>query len=64
MVHEVKQESLADDKIKEMAEEIQQEKDLSHLSEGQLADQSSITSGDETEIAEELQPEGKMHFYE
>ncbi|XP_064016455.1 protein fantom isoform X2 [Pogoniulus pusillus] len=57
VVHEVKQESLADDKIKEMAEEIQQEKDLSHLSEGQLADQSSIASGDETEIAEELQPE-------
>ncbi|NXX50675.1 FTM protein, partial [Tricholaema leucomelas] len=57
VVHEVKQESLADDKVKEMAEEIQQEKDLSHLSEGQLADQSSITSGDETEIAEELQPE-------
>ncbi|NXN08841.1 FTM protein, partial [Indicator maculatus] len=58
VVHEVKQESLADDKVEEMAEEIQQEKeDLSHLSEGQLADQSSITSGDETEIAEELEPE-------
>ncbi|KFW09503.1 Protein fantom [Fulmarus glacialis] len=52
-VSEVKQ-----DKVKEMAEEIQQEKeDLSHLSEGQLADQSSVTSGDETEITEELEPE-------
>uniref|UniRef100_A0A8C0EK82 RPGRIP1 like n=1 Tax=Bubo bubo TaxID=30461 RepID=A0A8C0EK82_BUBBB len=58
VVHEVKQERLADDKVKEMAEEIQQEKeDLSNLSEGQLADQSSVTSGDETEITEELEPE-------
>ncbi|KAM6065410.1 protein fantom isoform 2-T3 [Theristicus caerulescens] len=57
VVHEVKQERLADDKVKEMAEEIHQEKDLSHLSEGQLADQSSVTSGDETEITEELEPE-------
>ncbi|XP_075017218.1 protein fantom isoform X2 [Calonectris borealis] len=58
VVHELKQERLADDKVKEMAEEIQQEKeDLSHLSEGQLADQSSVTSGDETEITEELEPE-------
>ncbi|XP_059680675.1 protein fantom isoform X1 [Gavia stellata] len=57
-VSEVKQERLADDKVKEMAEEIQQEKeDLSHLSERQLADQSSVTSGDETEITEELEPE-------
>ncbi|KAM6123686.1 protein fantom isoform 2-T2 [Phoenicopterus ruber ruber] len=56
--YEVKQERLADEKVKEMAEEIQQEKeDLSHLSEGQLADQSSVTSGDETEITEELEPE-------
>ncbi|KFP14931.1 Protein fantom [Egretta garzetta] len=55
---EVEQERLADDEVKEMAEEIQQEKeDLSHLSEGQLADQSSVTSGDETEITEELEPE-------
>ncbi|NXI61900.1 FTM protein, partial [Anseranas semipalmata] len=55
---EVKQERLADGKVKEIAEEIQQEKeDLSHLSEGQLADQSSVTSGDETEITEELEPE-------
>ncbi|XP_032854500.2 protein fantom isoform X1 [Tyto alba] len=58
VVHGVKQERLADDKVKEMAEEIQQEKeDLSHLSEGQLADQSSVTSGDETEVTEELEPE-------
>ncbi|NXP78104.1 FTM protein, partial [Ramphastos sulfuratus] len=57
VVHEVKQESLADDTVKEMAEDIEQEEDLSHLSEGQLADQSSISSGDETEIAEELEPE-------
>ncbi|KFQ95738.1 Protein fantom [Nipponia nippon] len=55
---ESKQERLADNKVKEMAEEIHQEKeDLSHLSEGQLADQSSVTSGDETEITEELDPE-------
>ncbi|XP_075571323.1 protein fantom isoform X2 [Pelecanus crispus] len=55
---EDKQERPADDKVKEMAEEIQQEKeDLSHLSEGHLADQSSVTSGDETEITEELEPE-------
>ena len=65
MEHEVQQERLAGDKVKEMAEEIQQEKDdLSHLSEGQLADQSSVTSGDETEITEELEPEGRTHFYE
>ncbi|XP_072727994.1 protein fantom isoform X3 [Ciconia boyciana] len=60
VVHEVKQERLADDKVKEMTEEIQQEKeDLSHLSEGQLTNQSSVTSGDETEITEELEPEGR-----
>ncbi|KAM6300560.1 protein fantom [Aegotheles albertisi] len=58
VVHEVKHERLADDKVTEMAEEIQQEKDdLSHLSEGQLASQSSVTSGDETEITEDLEPE-------
>ncbi|NXW64226.1 FTM protein, partial [Eurystomus gularis] len=57
-VSEVKQERLADDKVEEMAEEIQEEKeDLSHLSEGQLADQNSVTSGDETEITEELEAE-------
>ncbi|XP_071899852.1 protein fantom isoform X5 [Anas platyrhynchos] len=55
---EVKQERLADGKVKEVAEEIQQEKeDLSHLSEGQLADQSLVTSGDETEVTEELESE-------
>ncbi|XP_030907867.1 protein fantom isoform X3 [Melopsittacus undulatus] len=58
VVHEVKQERLADDVVKEMSEEIQQEKDdPSHLSEGQLANQSSVTSGNETEITEELEPE-------
>ncbi|KFZ60125.1 Protein fantom, partial [Antrostomus carolinensis] len=57
-VSEVKQEKLADDKVKKIAEEIQQEKDdLSHLSEGQLANQSSVTSGDETEMTEELKSE-------
>ncbi|OXB83960.1 UNVERIFIED_CONTAM: hypothetical protein H355_015471, partial [Colinus virginianus] len=53
---EVKQGRLADDKVTEIAKEIQQEKeDLSYLSEGQLTDQSSVTSGDETEITEELE---------
>uniref|UniRef100_A0A8B9ICY5 RPGRIP1 like n=1 Tax=Anser brachyrhynchus TaxID=132585 RepID=A0A8B9ICY5_9AVES len=55
---EVKQERLADGKVKGVAEEIQQEKeDLSHLSEGQLTDQSPVTSGDETEVTEELESE-------
>ncbi|RMB98181.1 hypothetical protein DUI87_25084 [Hirundo rustica rustica] len=55
-VQEAKQ--LAGDKVKEMAEEIQQEKEeLSRLSEKQLADQTLITSRDETEIIEELEPE-------
>uniref|UniRef100_A0A8C6Z255 RPGRIP1 like n=1 Tax=Nothoprocta perdicaria TaxID=30464 RepID=A0A8C6Z255_NOTPE len=54
----VKQETPAGDKVKETAEEIQQEnEDFSHLSEGQLADENSATSGDETEITEELEPE-------
>ncbi|NWX82077.1 FTM protein, partial [Nothoprocta pentlandii] len=54
----VQQETPAGDKVKQTAEEIQQEnEDLSHLSEGQLADQNSATSGDETEITEELEPE-------
>ncbi|XP_055674481.1 protein fantom isoform X1 [Falco peregrinus] len=57
VVREFKQERLADDKVKEVAEEIQQEKDLSHPSEGQLTDQSSVTSGDETKITEELESE-------
>lgn len=64
VVREVKEERLAD-KVKEIGEEMEQEKDdLSHLSEGQLADQSSLTSGDETEITEELEPEGRIYFYE
>ncbi|KAM8799256.1 protein fantom [Eudromia elegans] len=57
-VSEMEQETPAGDKVKEIAEKVQQEnEDLSHLSEGQLADQSSATSGDETEITEELEPE-------
>lgn len=64
MGHEVKQERLADDKV-EMAEEISQKTEkLSHLSEEQLADQTPITSGNEREITEELEPEGRIHFYE
>ncbi|XP_059715651.1 protein fantom isoform X3 [Haemorhous mexicanus] len=56
VVQDAKQ--LSGDKVKEMAEEIQQEKEeLSHLSEEQLADQTLITSRDETEIIEELEPE-------
>lgn len=63
MVYKVKQERLADGKVKEVAEEIQQEKEnLSHLSEGQLADESPVTSGDETEVTEELESEGRIHF--
>ncbi|XP_069724759.1 protein fantom isoform X2 [Phaenicophaeus curvirostris] len=58
VVHKVKQERLADDKAKEEAEEILEEKeDLSHLSEGQFGDRSSVTSTDEAEITEELEPE-------
>ncbi|KAM6430242.1 protein fantom isoform 2-T2 [Liasis olivaceus] len=46
-------ETHADSRISKPATEIQQEhKDLSQLSEGQLADHSSATSGDETEIEE------------
>ncbi|XP_053934704.1 protein fantom isoform X2 [Cuculus canorus] len=56
--HEVEQERLADDKAKEEAEEIPEEKeDLSHMSEGQFGDRSSVTSADETEVTEELEPE-------
>lgn len=62
MVQEIKQP--AGDKVKEMAEDIQQDKEeLSHLSEKQLADQTLITSRDETEIIEELEPEGRIHCY-
>lgn len=60
MVQDAKQ--LLHDKVKDMAEEIQQEKEeLSHLSEEQLANQTLITSRDETEIIEELEPEGRIH---
>ncbi|XP_043844407.1 protein fantom isoform X4 [Dromiciops gliroides] len=47
------------EKVNENAQEIQQGKDedLSHLSVGQLAGQSSTTSEDETEISEELERE-------
>ncbi|NXG69115.1 FTM protein, partial [Baryphthengus martii] len=59
VLHEAKQDGLSDDKM-EMAEEIQEKKeDLSYLSEGQLVDQSSVTSVDETEITEELEPEDR-----
>ncbi|KAM6409240.1 protein fantom [Rhynochetos jubatus] len=60
VVHKVKEERLADEKVKEMAEEIQQEKDdLSRVSEEQLADQSS-----ETDITEELEPEDQVDSQE
>ncbi|XP_066189884.1 protein fantom [Sylvia atricapilla] len=56
---------LAGDKVKEMAEEIQQEKEeLSHLSEKQLADQTLIASRDETELIEELEPEDQEDHQE
>ncbi|XP_001234248.4 protein fantom isoform X1 [Gallus gallus] len=55
---EVKQERPADVKVKETAKGIQQEKeDRSCLSEEQLTGQSSVTSGKETEITEEQEPE-------
>ncbi|NXY42026.1 FTM protein, partial [Ceuthmochares aereus] len=63
VVHKVKQERLADDKAKEEAEEILEEKeDLSHLSEGQFGDRSSVTSADEAEITEELEPEEVFNY--
>lgn len=62
MVQEAKQP--AGDRVKEMTEEIQQEKEEhSHLSEKQLADQTLITSRDETELIEELEPEGRINCY-
>lgn len=62
MVQEAKQPG--GDRVKEMTEEIQQEKEeLSHLSEKQLADQTLITSRDETELIEELEPEGRINCY-
>ncbi|XP_005046296.1 PREDICTED: protein fantom isoform X5 [Ficedula albicollis] len=63
VVQEAKQ--LSGDKVKEMAEEIQQEKEeVSHLSEEQLADQTLITSRDETEVIEELEPEDQEDHQE
>ncbi|TRZ12330.1 hypothetical protein HGM15179_014796 [Zosterops borbonicus] len=63
VVQEAKQP--AGDRVKEMTEEIQQEKEeLSHLSEKQLADQTLITSRDETELIEELEPEGQEDHQE
>lgn len=46
--------------VKEGSEKIQQARDddMSLLSEGQLADRSLSSSEDETEITEELEPEG------
>uniref|UniRef100_A0A8C9FG95 RPGRIP1 like n=1 Tax=Pavo cristatus TaxID=9049 RepID=A0A8C9FG95_PAVCR len=58
VIYEVKQERPADVKVEETAKEIQREKgDHSCLSEEQLTGQSSVTSGNETEITEELEPE-------
>ncbi|XP_048814872.1 protein fantom isoform X3 [Lagopus muta] len=55
---QVKQENLADVKVEETVEEIQQEKeDHSCLPEEQLSGQGSVTSGNETEISEELESE-------
>ncbi|XP_063272643.1 protein fantom isoform X1 [Prinia subflava] len=55
----------AGDKVKEMAEEIQQEKEeLSDLSEKQLANQTLITARDETDIIEELEPEDQEDHQE
>ncbi|KAM7008160.1 protein fantom isoform 2-T3 [Passerculus sandwichensis] len=63
VVQDAKQ--LLGDKVKDVAEEIQQEKEeLSHLSEEQLADLTLITSRDETEIIEELEPEGQEDHQE
>lgn len=52
------------DKVKENTEKTQQGKDndVSLLSEGQLAERSLISSEDETEITEELEPEGDFLF--
>ncbi|XP_062344280.1 protein fantom isoform X4 [Cinclus cinclus] len=62
-VQEAKQ--LSGDKVKEIAEEIQQVKEeLSHLSEEQLPDQTLITSRDETKIIEELEPEDQEDHQE
>ena len=52
------------DKVKENTEKTQEGKnnDVSLLSEGQLAERSLISSEDETEITEELEPEGDFLF--
>uniref|UniRef100_A0ACB8E9Q4 Uncharacterized protein n=1 Tax=Sphaerodactylus townsendi TaxID=933632 RepID=A0ACB8E9Q4_9SAUR len=48
----------ADGRAEKMAADVQEEsEDLSQLSEGQFADQSSATSEEDTEITEELEPE-------
>ncbi|NXV80189.1 FTM protein, partial [Atlantisia rogersi] len=58
-VSQVTQERLADDKVKEVAVEIQREtEDRSQLSGGHLSYQGSVTSGDEKEkTTEEFEPE-------
>ena len=59
---QVPQESSVD-KVKENTEKMQQGKDdVSLLSEGQLAERSLTSSEDETEITEELEPEGDFLF--
>lgn len=52
------------DKVKDDTEEMQQGKDddVSLLSMGQLAERSLSSSEDETEITEELEPEGDFLF--
>nr|XP_012428623.4 protein fantom isoform X1 [Taeniopygia guttata]XP_030128564.3 protein fantom isoform X1 [Taeniopygia guttata] len=65
MAHVQDAKQLSGDKVKEVAEEIQQEKEeLSHLSEEQVADQRLITSKDEIEIIEELEPEDQEDHQE
>lgn len=55
---QVSQESSVNE-VKENTEKMQQGKDdVSLLSEGQLAEQSLTSSEDETEITENLEPEG------
>ena len=50
-------------KVKENTEKIEgRDDDVSCLSEGQLADRSLSSSEDETEITEELEPEGDFFF--
>ena len=62
VIYKVKQERPAVVKAKETAKGIQQEKEYrSCLSEEQLTGQSSVTSGKETEITEEQEPEGRIH---